>query len=251
MTPDSGSATGSAGSSDGGSAGDVDPVIAGDDVVKEYETGGETVRALRGIDFRVDPGEFVAIVGPSGSGKSTLLNILGLLDVPSDGVVTLHGTDVETFTDRERTRRRKEVIGFVFQSFYLIPTLTALENVEIPRLLDRTPKQTRETARDLLERVGLGERVSHYPDELSGGQKQRVAIARSLVNEPELLLADEPTGNLDRDTGDQILEEFERITDEGVAVVTVTHDDYVAEFADRVVNLIDGTVREDGEVVTG
>ncbi|MFC6786748.1 ABC transporter ATP-binding protein [Halobaculum halobium] len=227
------------------------PVIAGRDVVKEYVTGGETVRALGGIDFRVDPGEFVAIVGPSGSGKSTLLNMLGLLDEPTSGLVELEGVDVETFGDAERTRKRKETIGFVFQSFHLIPTLTAVENVEVPRLLDRTPTRTREIATDLLERMGIGDRLEHYPDELSGGQKQRVAIARALVNEPRLLLADEPTGNLDRDTGDQILAEFDAITDEGVAVVTVTHDDYVAQFADRVVNLIDGTVREDEEAVTG
>jgi len=235
----------------GADEGTTRPVIAGHDVVKEYVTGGETVRALRGIDFRVDPGEFVAIVGPSGSGKSTLLNMLGLLDVPTSGLVELNGVDVETFGDAERTRKRKETIGFVFQSFHLIPTLTAVENVEVPRLLDRTPRKTRETATDLLERMGLGDRVAHYPDELSGGQKQRVAIARALVNEPRLLLADEPTGNLDRDTGDQILAEFDAITDEGVAVVTVTHDDYVAQSADRVVNLIDGTVREDEEAVTG
>ena len=232
-------------------AGDVQPVISGRNVTKEYVTGGETVRALRGIDFRVDPGEFVAIVGPSGSGKSTLLNMLGLLDVPTSGVVELEGVDVETFGDTRRTRKRKDTIGFVFQSFHLIPTLTAVENVEVPRLLDRTPTKTREVATDLLARMGLGDRLDHYPDELSGGQKQRVAIARSLVNEPRLLLADEPTGNLDRDTGDQILAEFDAITNEGVAVVTVTHDDYVAQSADRVVNLIDGTVREDAEAVTG
>jgi len=229
----------------------VQPVVSGRSVTKEYRTGGETVRALRGIDFRVDPGEFVAIVGPSGSGKSTLLNVLGLLDVPTSGTVELDGVDVATLTDIERTRTRKGTIGFVFQSFHLIPTLSAVENVEVPRLLDRTPKRTRETARDLLDRVGLGDRVDHYPDELSGGQKQRVAIARALVNEPRLLLTDEPTGNLDRDTGDRILGEFDDITDEGVAVVTVTHDDYVANSADRVVNLIDGTVREDAEAVTG
>ncbi|SHH42238.1 ABC transporter ATP-binding protein [Halobaculum gomorrense] len=245
--PDTGSTPGSAGEP----AADAQPIISGRSVVKAYVTGGETVRALRGIDFRVDPGEFVAIVGPSGSGKSTLLNMLGLLDVPTGGVVELEGVDVETFSDAERTRRRKETIGFVFQSFHLIPTLTAVENVEVPRLLDRTPARTREAATDLLERVGLGDRLGHYPDELSGGQKQRVAIARALVNDPGLLLADEPTGNLDRETGDQILAEFDAITDEGVAVVTVTHDDYVAQFADRVVNLIDGTVRDDEEAVTG
>jgi putative ABC transport system ATP-binding protein len=220
-------------------------VISGTDVVKEYDTGGETVRALKNVDFGIDPGEFVAIVGPSGSGKSTLLNLIGLLDVPTEGTVTLSGTDVATLSSTERTRRRKEIIGFVFQSFYLVPTLTARENVELPRLLDREPERTRERATDLLERVGLGDRLDHAPDELSGGQKQRVAIARSLINDPEVLLADEPTGNLDRETGDRVLSEFGRVTNENVAVVTVTHDDYVAESADRVIGLVDGLIEGD------
>jgi putative ABC transport system ATP-binding protein len=222
---------------------DADPVIGGTDVVREYRTGDQTVRALDGVDFAIRPAEFVAVVGPSGSGKSTLLNLLGLLDVPTSGRVELHGDDVAAFSEAERTRTRKRVIGFVFQSYYLIPTLTAVENVEVPRLLERTPGETRERAVELLERVGLGDRLRHYPDELSGGQKQRVAVARSLINDPELLLADEPTGNLDRDTGDDILALFDELRDErDVAVVTVTHDDYVAEAADRVVDLIDGEV---------
>jgi putative ABC transport system ATP-binding protein len=224
------------------------PIIRGDDVVKEYETGGQLVRALKGVDFGIAPADFVAVVGPSGSGKSTLLNLLGLLDVPTTGEVRLRGTDVATLSDRERTKTRKETIGFVFQSFYLIPTLTAVENVEMPRMLDRTPRQTRRRATDLLERVGLGDRLDHYPDELSGGQKQRVAIARSLVNDPDILLADEPTGNLDRETGDRILDLFDEFrAEEDVAVVTVTHDAYVADAADRVVNLIDGEVRPEDE----
>jgi len=221
-------------------------IVYGEGVVKEYETGGETVRALKGIDFGIEPAEFVAVVGPSGSGKSTLLNLLGLLDVPTAGTVRVEGDVVSTLSDRERTRRRKQTIGFVFQSFYLIPTLTALENVELPRMLDRTPQETRNRATELLERVGLGDRLNHYPDELSGGQKQRVAIARALINDPALLLADEPTGNLDRDTGDRILDLFDDLRrDEDVAVVTVTHDDYVAEAANRVVNLIDGRVHDE------
>lgn len=225
-----------------------DSILRGRNVVKEYETGDQIVRALKGIGFGIAPGDFVAVVGPSGSGKSTLLNLLGLLDVPTRGEVTLEGENVAEFDDAERTRRRKEVIGFVFQSYYLIPTLTALENVEMPRMLDRTPEKTRQRATELLERVGLGDRLDHYPDELSGGQKQRVAIARSLINDPKLLLADEPTGNLDRDTGDQILDLFDELREEeGVAVVTVTHDDYVAEAADRIVNLIDGELRESGD----
>jgi putative ABC transport system ATP-binding protein len=224
-----------------------DAIIRGEDVVKEYQTGDTVVRALKGIDFGIAPADFVAVVGPSGSGKSTLLNLLGLLDVPTSGVIRLRGEDVAGFSDRRQTRERKRTIGFVFQQFYLIPTLTALENVEMPRMLDRTPEQTRDRARTLLKRVGLGDRLDHYPDELSGGQKQRVAIARSLVNDPEIVLADEPTGNLDRGTGDSILELFDELREEeDVAVVTVTHDDYVAAAADRVVNLIDGEVR-DGE----
>ena len=221
-----------------------DAVIEGHDVVKEYHTGEQVVRALKGIDFGIASGESVAVVGPSGSGKSTLLNLLGLLDVPTDGSVTLYGEETATFSRADRTRKRKDVIGFVFQSYFLIPTLTARENVEMPRLLDRTPERTRERATELLERVGIGDRLNHYPDELSGGQKQRVAVARSLINDPALLLADEPTGNLDRDTGDRILDLFDELREtEDVAVVTVTHDDYVATAADRVVRLIDGTLR--------
>lgn len=224
---------------------DAAPVIRGQDVVREYRTGGQAVRALDSVDFSIRPAEFVAVVGPSGSGKSTLLNILGLLDVPTTGRVDLGDMDVSTFDERRRTRTRKQVIGFIFQSYYLIPTLTALENVEVPRLLDKTPAETRERATELLSRVGLGDRLQHRPDELSGGQKQRVATARALINDPNLLLADEPTGNLDRDTGDDILNLFDDLRAErDVAVVTVTHDEYVAEAADRVVRLIDGEVRE-------
>ncbi|ELZ94500.1 ABC transporter ATP-binding protein [Haloferax mucosum ATCC BAA-1512] len=231
---------------------DADVVIRGENVIKEYQTGTQTVRALKGIDFGIRPSDFVAIVGPSGSGKSTLLNLLGLLDVPTEGTVRLRGTDVSTFSDSDRTTKRKHTIGFIFQSFYLIPTLTALENVEMPRMLDKTPVKTRERATDLLQRVGLGDRLDHYPDELSGGQKQRVAIARSLINDPAILLADEPTGNLDRDTGDQILALFDELrAEEDVAVVTVTHDSYVADRADRVVNLVDGDVKNDGEPASG
>jgi putative ABC transport system ATP-binding protein len=222
------------------------PIIDGTDVTKEYETGGQTVQALKGIDVAIAPSEFVAVVGPSGSGKSTLLNLLGLLDVPTAGVVRLRGRDVTTFSDAERTAERKRTIGFVFQSYHLIPTLTARENVAMPRLLDRTPTATRERAVALLERVGLGDRLEHYPDELSGGQKQRVAIARALINDPDIVLADEPTGNLDRDTGDTILALFDELRDEeDVAVVTVTHDSYVADAAERVINLIDGRLRDD------
>lgn len=227
-------------------------IIRGTEVLKTYETGGEVIHALDRIEFEIAESEFVAVVGPSGSGKSTLLNVLGLLDAPTEGTVTLRGTDITTLSETARTRERSRTIGFVFQSYYLIPTLTAVENVEIPRMLDRTPQQTRERATELLERVGLGDRLDHYPNELSGGQKQRVAIARALINEPQLVLADEPTGNLDRDTGDRILELFDELrTTEDVAVVTVTHDEYVADAADRTVDLIDGQIMTDGPPTTG
>jgi putative ABC transport system ATP-binding protein len=214
-------------------------VVEGRDLVKRYESGEDTLEALKGVDVAVEAGEFIAVMGPSGSGKSTLLNLLGLLDEPTEGTVLIDGEDATRLSDRERTRVRKRTVGFVFQNFYLIPTLSARENVEVPRLLDRDA-ETQARAADLLERVGLGDRLDHRPGQLSGGQKQRVAIARSLVNEPRILLADEPTGNLDRETGATILGEFERVTDEGVAVVAVTHDPQVADFADRTVQIVDG-----------
>jgi putative ABC transport system ATP-binding protein len=217
-------------------------VIDAQGLVKRYRTGGQTLYALAGIDFALESGEFVSIMGPSGSGKTTLLNILGLLDTPTEGTVTLEGQDVTGLGDSKRTSLRKRTIGFVFQHFYLLPTLTAVENVEVPLLLDRDPEVTTR-ARTLLERLGLGDRLDHRPDELSGGQKQRVAIARSLINSPKVVLADEPTGNLDSETGRQILDEFRRIADEDdVAIVAVTHDDLVNEYVDRTVHLVDGTI---------
>ncbi|MDS0258257.1 ABC transporter ATP-binding protein [Haloarcula sp. S1CR25-12] len=217
-------------------------VIDARELVKRYRTGGQTLEALKGIDFSLESGEFVSIMGPSGSGKTTLLNILGLLATPTEGRVELNGRDVTDLGDRKRTRLRKRTIGFVFQHFYLLPTLTAAENVEIPRLFDRDPNRAAR-ARELLTRVGLGDRLDHRPDQLSGGQKQRVAIARSLINDPTIVLADEPTGSLDRDTGRQILDEFQRIaTEEDVAIVAVTHDELVNEYVDRTVHLVDGHV---------
>jgi putative ABC transport system ATP-binding protein len=217
-------------------------MIEARDVVKRYDTGGETVVALDGVDVAVEGGEFVSVVGPSGSGKSTLLNVLGLLDVPSEGSVLLDGEPVDELGDRERTRARKRTIGFVFQDFHLVPTLTAQENVEVPRLFDREPEVTAERAADLLSRFGLADRLDHYPNELSGGQKQRVAIARALVNEPSVVLADEPTGNLDQDTGRSILDTFQEICGEGVAVVAVTHDELVTRYTDRTLQLVDGVI---------
>ncbi|MFC6826047.1 ABC transporter ATP-binding protein [Halopelagius fulvigenes] len=221
------------------------PIIELADVWKRYESGSETVEALKQIDFAAEPGEFVAVMGPSGSGKSTMLNVLGLLDVPSEGVVSLDGRDVTDLSDEEMTRERKRSIGFIFQNFHLIPTLSAVENVEIPTLFGDDPT-ARERATQLLDRVGLGERLHHRPDQLSGGQKQRVAVARALINSPRILLADEPTGNLDRETGRDVLELFTELkVEEDVAIIAVTHDDQLRQYADRVVNLVDGRLTEE------
>ena len=194
-------------------AGGTTPLLELRDIVKEYDTGGEVVRALGGVSLTIEAGESVAIIGPSGSGKSTMLNVLGLLDAPTSGTMRLAGRDVTQLSDRERTNARKEFVGFVFQDFHLVPTLTATENVEMPTMFDAADSRAR--AVQLLERVGLGDRLDHYPNELSGGQQQRVAIARALINEPAVILADEPTGNLDQETGTKILEEFERVRTPG------------------------------------
>jgi putative ABC transport system ATP-binding protein len=208
---------------------------------KVYETGGGSVVALDGVDVGVDPGAFVGVMGPSGSGKTTLLNVLGLLDAPTAGTIRLDGREVTGLSERERTRARKRTIGFVFQDFHLLGTLSARENVLVPRLFERDRREER--AVDLLERVGLGDRLDHAPDELSGGQKQRVAIARSLINDPRIVLADEPTGNLDRATSRRVLEALEAARERGVSVVTVTHDPLVREYVDRTVELVDGRLR--------
>jgi putative ABC transport system ATP-binding protein len=214
------------------------------DVTRQYDVGAEIVTALADVDLTVEAGEFVAVVGPSGSGKSTLLNVIGLLDTPTEGTVLVDGVDSSSLSDAERTALRRESIGFVFQSFYLIPTLTARENVALPRLFVGSAAERNRRAVELLARFGLGDRTEHRPPQLSGGQQQRVAIARSLINEPGLLLADEPTGNLDQTTGRQILREFQAITREGVGVVAVTHDRLVTDHADRVVELVDGRLYE-------
>jgi putative ABC transport system ATP-binding protein len=218
-------------------------VVALDDAVKRYRTGGEVVEALAGVDFRADRGEMVTVIGPSGSGKSTMLNLVGLLDTPSEGTVRLDGRDVTDFSEDELTEERRSEIGFVFQAFHLLPMLTAAENVELPSMWDTTRDRS-ERAVDLLGRVGLDDRLEHTPEELSGGQKQRVAIARALINEPDVLLADEPTGNLDQDTGRTILDELTRLKRaEDVAIVAVTHDEQLVDYADRVVRLVDGVVQ--------
>jgi putative ABC transport system ATP-binding protein len=206
---------------------------------------GETVHALRGVSLQVDPGDYVAIVGPSGSGKSTLLQLLGGIDVPSDGSVEVLGTRLDALADRDLTRLRLTRLGFIFQRFHLLPVLTARENVELPMAEAGVPRaERRMRARDLLAYVGLAHRVDHRATQLSGGEMQRVAIARALANRPAVLLADEPTGELDAATGHEILELFRRLNVDGTTLVVVTHDDRLAAQASRVIYMLDGTIRD-------
>jgi putative ABC transport system ATP-binding protein len=215
-------------------------------LVREYRMGSETVRALRGVSLTVGRNEYVAIMGPSGSGKSTLMNILGCLDTPTGGEYWLHGTQVSSMQDTELAAIRNREIGFVFQTFNLLARATAQRNVELPLIYQGTPsRERRRRATEALNRVGLAERAAHRPNELSGGQRQRVAIARALVTRPALLLADEPTGNLDSVTGDDVLRLFEQLHAEGQTIVVVTHDPDVAARAERRIVLRDGEVASD------
>ncbi len=209
-----------------------------------YQMGRTELCALDGVDFRAARGEFVAIVGPSGSGKSTLMALLGCLDRPTEGSLSICGRDVAKLDDRARARIRNRALGFVFQSFQLIPRMSALDNVQVPLIYGRNPGAA-ERAREALDSVGLGDRVDHLPNEMSGGERQRVAIARAIVQRPPLLLADEPTGNLDTRTGDEILELLERLVADGVTMVMVTHDMDVAARAHRTVHLRDGRVERE------
>jgi putative ABC transport system ATP-binding protein len=221
----------------------MDPIIRFTDVHKVYDAGENSVHALRGLDFDVDPGEFIAIMGPSGSGKSTLMHIVGCLDVPTQGEYILAGTPVSQMTSRELARIRNKRVGFVFQTFNLLPRASIQRNVELPMLyagLGRTER--REKAVQALQRVGLADRAKHVPSQLSGGQRQRVAIARALVNEPAIVLADEPTGNLDRKTGQEILGIFDELHEQGHTVILVTHDNEVAARAHRVIRIVDGLI---------
>jgi len=213
---------------------------------KSFQRPGEAVlNVLDGLDFSVDEGEFVAIVGTSGSGKTTLMNILGLLDRPDSGDYQLRGKQVAKLSPEERAKVRNEAIGFVFQQFHLLPKTTATENVELPMLYStRSDADIRRRARETLCRVGLEERLTHYPSELSGGQQQRVAIARAMVNDPAVVLADEPTGNLDQKSGEQIMELFRELNRNGSTILLITHDNAVASAASRVVRIENGTLTE-------
>jgi putative ABC transport system ATP-binding protein len=217
---------------------------------KTYEMGGEKLHALRGIDLTIRKGEYVAIMGPSGSGKSTLMNLIGCLDTPTSGRYWLAGRLVSELDDDELAAIRNKEIGFVFQTFNLLPRATALHNVELPMIYNGTPSEERlARARRALEAVDLGERMFHKPNELSGGQRQRVAVARALVNSPSIVLADEPTGNLDTKTGDEIMALFARLHDEGNTIILVTHENDVAKRANRIIHVRDGKVETDEPVV--
>jgi putative ABC transport system ATP-binding protein len=221
-------------------------VILTRDLTKEYELGAETVRALRGVDMQIDRNDFVAIMGPSGSGKSTLLNLIGCLDTPTEGQYWLSGQEVSELDDNELARIRNREIGFVFQTFNLLPRTTALHNVELPLIYAGIPaKERHRRAKEALDAVGLADRMTHHPAELSGGERQRVAIARALVNQPSLVLADEPTGNLDSRTSREIMEILVQLHDRGETILLVTHERDIAAFAGRLITLMDGMVERD------
>jgi len=221
-------------------------IIELQDVHKTYLMGSVEVHALRGVSIGIEKGEFVTVMGPSGSGKSTLMNIVGCLDRPTSGSCRLEGTEISGLDDDQLAHTRNAKIGFVFQTFNLLPKLSAVNNVELPLIYaGMPPNQRRERAMEVLERVGLAERAGHKPTELSGGQQQRVAIARALVNNPGMLLADEPTGNLDSVAGEEIMEIFEELNAVGVTLVMVTHDPRVADAGMRTVRVMDGLIHSD------
>lgn len=229
---------------------EIPPLIRVEDVHKYYNLGESKVHALRGVNLEIAPGEFVAIMGASGSGKSTFMNLLGCLDTPTSGHYYLEAVDVAQLEKNELASIRNRKLGFVFQGFNLLSRTTALENVELPTLYAHLPKEHRlERAKRALEMVGLGERLEHFPSQLSGGQQQRVAIARALVNQPSILLADEPTGNLDSRTSVEIMQIFQYLNDHGLTVVLVTHEPDIAHYAKRTIVFRDGKIRRDEPVV--
>jgi len=226
------------------------PVIEISKLTKTYQVGDVSVEALRGISFSADKGEFLAIMGASGSGKSTLMNLIGCLDQPTSGDYYLEGNNVNNLTTNEYATIRNQKIGFVFQGFNLLPRTTALENVELPLFYDRTNhvKDTSKRAIEALDRVGLADRMDHDPNQLSGGEQQRVAVARALVNNPSIILADEPTGNLDSKTSIDVLSVFRELNDQGITIFLVTHEAHLAKYARRIIEMRDGFLISDKEV---
>jgi putative ABC transport system ATP-binding protein len=225
-------------------------VIEIEGVTKQYTMGSEVIHALRGVNLQIYRNEYLAIMGPSGSGKSTLMNMLGCLDTPTDGHYEFNHKDVASMIDDELAEIRNREIGFVFQTFNLLPRATALSNVELPLIYaGYSPSERRARATEVLQNVGLGNRMHHKPNELSGGQRQRVAVARTLVNHPSIILADEPTGNLDSKTGVEIMALFEELYEQGNTIIVVTHEEDIARHARRIVRLRDGLIESDGPVV--
>jgi putative ABC transport system ATP-binding protein len=224
----------------------MDPTIRTHNLRRSYKMGGEMIYALRGVDLTIERGEYVAIMGPSGSGKSTLMNMIGCLDSPDEGEYWLNGKLVSDMRDRELARVRNKEVGFVFQTFNLLPRANALHNVELPLIYAGLKRKERlQRAKRALERVGLGERMNHRPSEMSGGQRQRVAVARALVTEPSILLADEPTGNLDSTTSRDIMALFAELHSAGHTILVVTHEQDIAHYARRVIHFLDGKVAQD------
>ncbi|MEJ2747561.1 MAG: ABC transporter ATP-binding protein [Anaerolineae bacterium] len=224
-------------------------MITMQNITKSYEMGTQVVHALRGVDLQINEGEFVAIMGPSGSGKSTLMNIIGCLDAPDSGTYTIDGTDVSHMTDDEQAKIRNKRIGFVFQQFNLLPRTTAVKQVALPLMYAGYGRAQRiARATEALQAVGLGDRMDHRPDELSGGQQQRVAIARALATNPNIILADEPTGNLDTHSGEEIMQIFKHLHEEkGITLIMITHDPEIGERAERVIWIRDGLIQESNE----
>tara|TARA_B100001250_G_scaffold358401_1_gene334688 strand:+ start:240 stop:917 length:678 start_codon:yes stop_codon:yes gene_type:complete len=221
-------------------------IIKTKNLTKEYEAGSQIVKALNGIDLSVEKGEFISIMGPSGSGKTTLMNIIGCLDSPTNGTYQLNDKSVSQLDDDELAKIRNEEIGFVFQSFHLLPRSTALENVMLPlKYAGCSENEAVERSKKVLEKVGLQDRVKHSPSELSGGQQQRVAIARALVNKPSILFADEPTGNLDSKTGNEVMNLFKELNSKGQTIIIITHEDNIASQSNRIITIKDGLIESD------
>jgi len=221
----------------------MSPVIELDGIHRLFDVGGQQVHALDNINLNIEQGDYLSLMGPSGSGKSTLLNIIGLLDRPSAGSYRLHGQDVTGFSDDEQARIRREQIGFVFQFFHLVPRLTAAENIELPLILAGIePQERKPRVEMILEEYGLGARAHHRPEQLSGGQRQRVAIGRATVMQPKVILADEPTGNLDRHSGHEVVEILERLQAGGITLIVVTHDPELGQRASRQLHMVDGAI---------